>query len=82
MGFIMFSKFGKRIQPVIAKSLIENPMGCLMFFIKQCLFINTEDILEQNTFAKQWLSLGHNVMDNIHETVIPVPVQYLLGKSW
>ena len=82
MGIIMFSKFGKRIQPAITKSLIENPMGCLMFFIKQCLFINTEDILEQNAFAKRWLNLGHNVVDNIYETVIPVPVQYLLGKSW
>jgi hypothetical protein len=81
-GLIMFSKFGKRIQPVIAKSLIENPMGCLMFFIKQCLFINNEDILEQNAFAKRWLNLGHNVVDNIYETAMPVPVQYLLGKSW
>ena len=78
MGFLMFTKFAKRIQGVIGKTITENPMGAIMFLLTQGMVYDTEDILEHNILSKRWSSLVHNPIDNFVNTIVPVPVQYAL----
>ena len=78
MGFLMFTKFAKRIQGVIGKTITENPMGAIMFLLTQGMVYDTEDILEHNVLSKRWSSLVHNPIDNFVNTIVPVPVQYAL----
>ena len=44
IGLFMFTKFAKRIQHVILKSSIDNPMGVLMFLLGQHYILDTDDI--------------------------------------
>ena len=84
MGFLMFTKFAKRIQGVIGKTITENPMGAIMFLLTQGMVYDTEDILEHNVLNKRWSSLIHNPIDNFVNTIVPVPVQYALDmrQAW
>lgn len=79
LGLVMFTKFAKRIQHVIAKGTIDNPIGTLMFILGQSFILDTEDIMEQNVFNKHWSSLVHSPLDNIINAVTPMYVQYATG---
>lgn len=82
MGLIYFTKFAKRIQKVIRESITRNPVGVLLFLISQHTFVDSEDILEQNVFNKNWSALVHTPWDNALSAITPIPVQYMMGKSW
>ena len=79
IGLFMFTKFAKRIQHVILKSSIDNPIGTLMFLLGQHYVLDTEDILEQNVISKNWSALLHNPVDNFINAVTPMPLQYYFG---
>jgi hypothetical protein len=79
LGLIMFSKFAKRIQHVIFKQLYYRPINALLFLLNQYTLIDTEDILEQNLFHKNWMNLVQNPIDNFVQSVIPMPVLIGLG---
>lgn len=79
IGLFMFTKFAKRIQHVILKSSIDNPIGTLMFLLGQHYILDTEDILEQNIISKNWSALLHNPVDNFINAVTPMPLQYYFG---
>ena len=79
IGLFMFTKFAKRIQHVILKSSIDNPMGVLMFLLGQHYILDTEDILEQNIINKHWTALIHNPVDNFINAATPMPLQYTFG---
>lgn len=81
LGLLFFTKFGKRIQHVIAEQLWENPLGALAFILTQNLLIDTEDIFEQNLFNKNWTALVSNPIDNFVGAAVPMPLQYLLGTQ-
>lgn len=79
MGILMFTKYAFRIQKVIAKNILDNPMGVLMFMLGQSYIMNTEDIMEQNIFNKHWSALLHNPLENFIDVAIPMPLQYYYG---
>lgn len=79
IGLFMFTKFAKRIQHVILKSSMDNPMGVLMFLLGQHYILDTEDIIEQNIINKHWTALVHNPVDNFINAVTPMPLQYYFG---
>lgn len=79
IGLFMFTKFAKRIQHVILKSSMDNPMGVLMFLLGQHYILDTEDIMEQNIINKHWTALVHNPVDNFINAVTPMPLQYYFG---
>ena len=79
LGLVMFTKFAKRIQHVIAKGAIDNPIGTLMFILGQSFVLDTEDIMEQNVFNKHWSSLIHSPVDNLINAVTPMYLQYATG---
>lgn len=79
IGLFMFTKFAKRIQHVILKSAMDNPMGVLMFLLGQHYILDTEDIMEQNIINKHWTALMHNPVDNFINAVTPMPLQYYFG---
>lgn len=79
IGLFMFTKFAKRIQHVILKSFMDNPIGVLMFLLGQHYILDTEDILEQNVINKHWTALVHNPVDNFINAVTPMPLQYYFG---
>ena len=79
MGILMFTKYAFRIQRVIAKNILDNPMGVLMFMLGQSYIMNTEDIMEQNIFNKHWSALLHNPLENFIDVAIPMPLQYYYG---
>ena len=76
LGLTMFTKYFKRIQHVIGKQIIDNPIGVLMFWLGQSTLINTEDILEQNVLNKSWSSMFHSPVDNFISATVPMPLQY------
>lgn len=79
IGLIMFTKFAKRIQHVILKSSIDNPIGVLMFLLGQHYILDTDDILEQNIINKHWTALIYNPVDNFINATVPILLQYKLG---
>ena len=81
IGLMMFTKFAKRIQPIVNGSALNNPIGVLMFLIGQYSIMDTEDIMEQNVFSKHWSALFHNPVDNFVDAITPMPVQYYFGMK-
>ena len=81
IGALMFSKFAKRIQHVIAEQLWENPLGALAFLLSQHFLVDTEDIFEQNVFNKNWSALFNTPWDNFQGAVVPMPLQILFGNQ-
>ena len=81
IGLMMFTKFAKRIQPIVNGSALNNPIGVLMFLIGQYSIMDTEDIMEQNVFSKHWSALFHNPVDNFIDAITPMPVQYYFGMK-
>ena len=79
IGLIMFTKFAKRIQHVILKSSIDNPIGVLMFLLGQHYILDKDDILEQNIINKHWTALIYNPVDNFINATVPIPLQYKFG---
>ena len=71
MGLVMFTKFAKRIQPVVMNRLRYNPIGMLMQLAFHTLAFDTEDIGEQQFLAKHWSALGHNPIDNFFTAITP-----------
>ena len=79
MGFVMFTKYATRIQSVITKGLVENPVGVLFFLLGQNFLVDTENILDQNVVDKNLLALVQNPAENLVYAGIPMPLQHWFG---
>jgi hypothetical protein len=80
MGLFMFTKFATRIQPVILKNLMRNPIGSLMFLANQSLIVDTEDIFESNLVQNSWSAKMHTPLENLMNAITPMPLQFALGQ--
>lgn len=78
-GVIMFAKFAKRIQHVIFRELKERPISALLFLLTQKALLDTDDILEQNFISKHWSALYHTPLDNMINSLVPMPIQFYTG---
>ena len=81
LGFLMFTKFAKRIQHVIGRQLYHKPISAILFLLSQHFLVDTEDILEQNVFNKHWSALVHNPIENFLDAVVPMPIQFIFGDQ-
>lgn len=71
LGLMMFTKYAKRIQSVIANRVIENPVSVAIFLASQYTVTDTEDILSQNLFNKNYSALMHTPLDNFIDAITP-----------
>lgn len=87
MGFIMFTKYAKRIQRVIAETGAKNPLNVAMILLsEELLFGDIETIYDQQLLTKSWYSLGlgggdmipgTNPFDRLMEIIEPPLVQLI-----
>jgi hypothetical protein len=77
MGLLMFTKFAKRIQSVIKRTSLDNPLSTALFLASQFTFVDSDDILEQNLLNKNFEVLYHSFYDNLVSTVVPSSVRLL-----
>lgn len=81
IGLVMFTKFAKRIQPVIAGNLKDDPMKVLTTMALQSVVHDVDDIYDQNIFNKDFSALVHNPIDNAITAVVPMPIQFATGMK-
>jgi hypothetical protein len=68
MGFIMFTKYAKRIQRVIATTSIENPLNVLLVLATEGVLGDVDSIYDQDIFNKSWYNFGISDGDMIPGT--------------
>ena len=75
IGFINFAKYFRRIQRVLASQLINNPVGCLMQFARQCVLkplgLETENIFSSNFITKNYDALVLGPEKAVYNTALP-----------
>ena len=75
IGFINFAKYFRRIQRVIGSQLINNPVGCLMQFARQCalkpLGLESENIFSSNFITKNYDALVLGPEKAVYNTALP-----------
>jgi hypothetical protein len=57
MGFIMFTKYAKRIQRVIANTATEYPIRSLMTVMVDGFLIDVDTIQGQSLFTRSWYNM-------------------------
>ena len=91
MGAIMFTKFTKRIQKVIAKSSYTHPINMMMILLGQEYLLDVESIHDQSVFTRSWYNIGmgagdgvpfFNPLDHIVSLATPQLVNLSESKSW
>jgi hypothetical protein len=77
LGFLMFTKFFFRIQPIIAKQAIKHPKQFLLMLLSQGLLGDVEDI------SDSVLSVTHliNKLNNPLGTIMDIPTTPLVTGS-
>lgn len=69
MGAIMFTKYAKRIQKVIAEGSLKHPLNALAIIAgEEFIFGDMETIFDQQLLTKSWYSLGITDSDFIPGT--------------
>ena len=81
IGLFMFTKYATRIQRVVAKGFIDNPLGILAFAAGQSTITDVDDIYDQNVFNKNWSSMIYSPWENLTNAITPMPIQYTLGMK-
>lgn len=91
MGAIMFTKFTKRIQKVIAKSSYTHPINMLMILLGQEYLLDVESIHDQSVFTRSWYNVGmgagdsvpfFNPLDHIARLATPQIVNLTESRNW
>ena len=80
LGLMMFTKFLKRIQPVIFRGFSEAPVSTLLFLLSQFLIMDISDINEYFPLNRDltW-NFFNPITDNLTSAVTPMAAQGLLG---
>lgn len=80
LGLMMFTKFLKRIQPVIFRGMSEAPVSTALFLLLQATIMDTSDIYEYIPLNRDltW-NFFNPITDNLINATSPVAVQVLLG---
>lgn len=79
MGLVMYTKFAKRIQSVIAHLIKGNPFGLLVNMGINCGIGNLDDIVEQHLLTKDISALFHTPLENTINAAIPFAGHVFLG---
>ena len=65
VGLIMFTKYAKRIQRVIATTGAKYPIKSLMMLLGQEFIMDVETIQDQSVFTRSWYNMGLSENDLI-----------------
>ena len=78
MGLVMFTKFLKRVQHIIAKGFIQSPVSSLLFLLSQSVIHESPNIYDYvlPTRNLMW-NVFNPLSDNFVNAAIPVPIQYM-----
>ena len=77
IGLVMFTKYFKRIQHILFKNAINNPVSTALFLISQATIADTADIYESNVFNRGLLTSAYAPWNNFISAAIPMPIQFL-----
>ena len=77
IGLVMFTKYFKRIQHILFKNAINNPVSTALFLISQATIADTADIYESNVFSRGLLTSAYAPWNNFISAAIPMPIQFL-----
>ena len=77
IGLVMFTKYFKRIQHMLFKNAINNPVSTALFLISQATIADTADIYESNVFSRGLLTSASAPWNNFISAAIPMPIQFL-----
>lgn len=76
MGLVMFTKYAKRIQNVIANTTIDHPLRAVLLIMFQALLIDVETIQDQQLLVRSYASLDQDMLDHIERVFAPTMVQF------
>lgn len=80
MGFMMFTKYAKRIQRAIARQIKDHPIKALLYIAGQeYLGIMPEDIYDQSLFTRSWYNIGLNPLDHVIQVASPAGIDLFTG---
>lgn len=84
VGAIMFTKYTKNIQKIIAKSAWKHPINALTILLGQAYLVDVETIQDQALFTRSWYNFGygpgdvlpfHNPVDQFMDIITPALVK-------
>jgi hypothetical protein len=76
MGFIMFTKYAKRIQRVIAQTGARYPIRTLMLLLTDAYVLDMDTIQDQSIFTKSWYNLTPQwPLERIMDVFVPPIIQ-------
>ena len=73
LGFLMFTKYYKRIQRIIGATFIKHPVYATAYLASEAALTDTSDIFDSVFFLKNLGSLVHSPIENI-KTIITPPI--------
>jgi hypothetical protein len=72
MGFVMFTKYAKRIQRAITKGAVKHPVNFMVSFLGQEFTgVDVDDITDQSLFTKEWSNIWYDPIDNLMRAITP-----------
>jgi len=77
MGFIMFTKYAKRIQRVIQQSGKEKPMNIILSILGQEMFMGVDDIWDQHPMVRSYNNIGISPIEHIQRMITPTALEIL-----
>ncbi|MHB8098096.1 MAG: hypothetical protein ACYDD5_00720 [Sulfuricurvum sp.] len=84
VGLVMFTKYTKNIQKVIAKSTYTHPINALLILLGQSYLLDVDTIQDQSLFTRSWYNFGYggqdvlpgmNPLDHIMSLVTPALIK-------
>lgn len=76
MGFIMFTKYAKRIQRVISETGVNHPLKSLLILAGDNLLYDTDTIQDQSVFTRSWYNMTPQYpWDRVMDIVTPAILQ-------
>lgn len=82
MGFLMFTKYAKRIQRAINRQLKDHPLKALLYIAGQeYLGVDIEDIYDQSVFTRSWYNIGLSPLDHVIQVASPASIDILTGEQ-
>jgi len=77
MGLFMFTKYMKRIQRAITKTVKNKPLNIILSVLGQEMFFDVDDIQQQSILVRSWANLDQDMFEHIKRMVTPSALQFV-----
>jgi hypothetical protein len=75
MGFVMFTKYAKRIQRAIVRSGKEKPVNIILSAILQEAFLDVDDIWDQHPLVRSYTNYDQDMLEHVTRALMPSTLQ-------